>query len=446
MKRSDWSRAGICLAVSVVVLLWPVSLLATDGHFLHGAGPVNEAMGGADTGICLDATGSIAWNPACTAEFFGRRLEFHGTLFDPWRAISSTVNANSFGPGMPGATITGTTVSKRDMSVMPGLAFIYHPKASATAYYAAMLAVSGFGVDYPVNSNFTNLFLTPQPPNGFGFGHLRSNYMLVTVPLGLSHQFSGKLSAGFALTPAMSMLQVIPAPFAAPVTAGNNGYPYYLAAGNNAPAYGAGFQGGVHYKINNAVSFGASYRSPVWFSNFKWNRADLTGAKHIITFRMNLPQVVSLGLGITASKSTKLGIDARWFDYENTAGFSKSGFLPTGAVAGFGWKNIWAVGGGVQQQVTHTTKLIVGYNFSQNPVPASLTFFNTPAPAIVQHHLGGGVVQSVGSWELNAAYYHAFQNSITGPWYSPMMGSVPGTSVTSAMHENSLTIGLAKSF
>ncbi len=44
-------------------------LLATDGHIMHGAGPVNEAMGGAGTGACLDVTGSIAWNPACTAVF-----------------------------------------------------------------------------------------------------------------------------------------------------------------------------------------------------------------------------------------------------------------------------------------------------------------------------------------------------------------------------------------
>jgi hypothetical protein len=34
---------------------------------------------------------------------------------------------------------------------------------------------------------------------------------------------------------------------------------------------------------------------------------------------------------------------------------------------------------------------------------------------------------------------------ITGPWISSS-GAIPGTSVTSAMHENSVTIGLAKSF
>jgi len=99
----------------------------------------------------------------------------------------------------------------------------------------------------------------------------------------------------------------------------------------------------------------------------------------------------------------------------------------------------------VEQQVTPSTKIIAGYNYSGNPVPAKLSFFNTPAPAIVQHHVSGGIVQKVGSWDVNLTYYHAFQNSITGPWISGQ-GAIPGTSVTSSMSENSVTVGLGKSF
>src|SRR5206468_2159713 len=110
-------------------------------------------------------------------------FEFHGTIFVPWRSVSSTVAANAFGPGMPGAILSGTTVSKTDTSFMPGIAFIYHP-SGATAYHFGMLAVSGFGVDYPENTDFSNPILTRQPPNGFGFGRVRSDYMLVTLPVG----------------------------------------------------------------------------------------------------------------------------------------------------------------------------------------------------------------------------------------------------------------------
>lgn len=430
-------------ALVTFVVLGPVTLRATDGHFLHGAGPVNEAMGGADTGICLDATGSIAWNPACPSEFRGRRFEFHGTIFTPWRSLSSTVNANAFGPGVPGATLSGTTVSHTDTSFMPGLAFIYHRSGSSMAYHAAMLAVSGFGVDYDQNTNFSNPILTAQAPNGFGFGRIRSNYMLVTIPTGMSRKFTERLSAGFSLVPSLSMLQVIPAPFSPPVTGGST-MPYYLSAGNNAPALGMGANVGVHYTYK-AVSLGASYRSPIWFRKFNWNRKDLSGVSHAMSFQMNLPQVVSLGTGLGVSKSTRVAFDARWFDYANTAGFDKVGYKADGSVAGFGWKSIWAFGGGVQQKVWAATKLMAGYNYSQNPVPAQYTFFNAPAPAIVQHHVSGGIIQAFGKSEVMATYYHAFQNSITGPWISGQ-GPIPGTSVTSKMSENSLTFGFARSF
>jgi long-chain fatty acid transport protein len=427
------------------MMLCPLNLFATDGHFLHGAGPVNEAMGGADTGICLDATGSIAWNAACSTEFKGRRFEFHGTGFAAWRSLSSTVNANSFGAGIPGATLSGTTISHRNASFMPGLAFIYHPQGSRNAYHAAMLAVSGFGVDYNQNTDFSNPILTAQPPNGFGFGGIKSNYMLLEVPMGVSRSLSDKLSVGASAVPALSMLQVVPAPFSAPVMAGSTS-PYYLSAGYNTPAFGGGFNAGAHYKINQVASIGLAYHSPIWFQHFSWDRKDLTGINHTLTFQMNLPQLLSMGVGITPSKKTRIGVDARWFNYANTAGFSKAGFNTDGSVAGFGWNNIWAVGGGIQQQVRASFKVIGGYNFSQNPIPAKYTFFNTPAPAIVQHHVSGGVVKTLSSgWEVNANYYHAFRNTITGPWYSSM-GAVPGTSVTSRMSENSLTIGLSKSF
>lgn len=426
-----------------LILIWPVASSATDGHFLHGAGPVNEAMGGADAGLCLDATGSIAWNPACTARFAGRRFELHGTIFIPWRSLSSTVDANSFGPGMPGATLSGTTQSKTDTSFMPGFAFIYHPSGSSNAYHFGMLAVSGFGVDYPANTDFSNPILTSQPPNGFGFGRVRSDYMLVTLPVGLGRQISERLSVGFSAVPSFSMLQVIPAPFSAPISGGST-MPYYLSARNHAPAFGGGFNLGLHYAFEK-VNFGVSYRSPVWFQQFAWKSKDLTGTSHNLDFKMNLPQVISVGTGISPGKNTRIGVDVRWLNYENTTGFDEVGYNDDDAVSGFGWKNIWTVGGGIQQKVSKSTKIMAGYNFSQNPVPDKYTFFNTPAPAIVQHHATAGFTQSVGTIDLTATYYHAFKNSITGPWISPM-GAMPGTSVTSSMSENSVTFGFGKTF
>jgi long-chain fatty acid transport protein len=143
-----------------------------------------------------------------------------------------------------------------------------------------------------------------------------------------------------------------------------------------------------------------------------------------MNFQMNLPQVVSIGGGVSPTKSTRIGIDARWFSYESTAGFSKVSYNADGSVAGFRWKNIWAVGGGVQQQVSKSIKLMAGYNYSQNPVPAQYTFFNTPAPAIVQHHVSGGIFKSLGKCDLTATYYqHSKTQSLARGF--PVMGRFP---------------------
>jgi hypothetical protein len=156
-------------------------------------------------------------------------------------------------------------VSGPNLSLMPGFAFVYRRSGSSSAYHIGMLAVSGFGVDHAENTNFSNPILTPQAPNGFGFGRIRSNDMLVTAPIGIARQLTERFSVGFSAVPSFSMLQVIPAPFSPPVTAGST-MPYYLSAGNNAPAFGAGFNAGAHYAISK-VSVGVSYRSPVWFSH-----------------------------------------------------------------------------------------------------------------------------------------------------------------------------------
>lgn len=220
--------------------------------------------------------------------------------------------------------------------------------------------------------------------------------------------------------------------------------PYYLSGTYHAPSFGGGVDVGVHYAFEK-VNLGVSYRSPVWFGNFNWNSKDLTGTSHAMAFNMNLPQVVTVGTGVSPAKNTHIGIDARWINYANTSGFNQVGYDSNGAVSGFGWNNIWAIGGGVQQKVSKSIKLMGGYNYSGNPVPDKYTFFNVPAPAIVQHHITGGATWTVGKAELTATYYHAFQNSITGPWISAQ-GPMPGTSVMSKMSENSVTVGFAKSF
>ena len=132
------------------------AMMATDGHLLHGVGPVNQSMGGAATGVCLDPTGSIAWNPACTAVFTGRSLDISAEYFVPWRELSSSVNANAFGPGMPPVDMSGTTWSETNAALLPNFTFIKRDDGSPVAIHFGLLGTAGFGVDYAASTDFSN--------------------------------------------------------------------------------------------------------------------------------------------------------------------------------------------------------------------------------------------------------------------------------------------------
>ena len=78
--------------------------------------------------------------------------------------------------------------------------------------------------------------------------------------------------------------------------------PYYLVGGKQCTCFGIGCKCRSAL-CHRALSIGVSYRSPVWFQNFTWNREDLTGVPTRMNFQMDLPQVVSMGAGITATRA-----------------------------------------------------------------------------------------------------------------------------------------------
>ena len=96
---------------------------------------------------------------------------------------------------------------------------------------------------------------------------------------------------------------------------------------------------------------------------------------------------------------------------------------------------------GAQLRPLPRVALRAGYNYSGNPIPDALSMFNTPAPAVVQHHatVGAGYLFTNG-FGIDVAFYRAFENTITGP-FQTMAGAAPGTSVSSSMSESSFLVG-----
>lgn len=414
---------------------------ATDGHFLHGVGAINSAMGGVAVARSTSILGAFFVNPAGLAEFNGTRVELGFELFRPDRTVSSAMG-----------TYGGSTTSSSEVTPIPAFGWSRALKGDRVVVGLAGIGAGGFGVDY--HTDPTNPILMPRP---VGFGQVFSSFQMMKIIPAVAIRATSKLRVGFAANVDWASLAVDPMPIASPaVDPGPDGVPntaddraFYSSATDADGAFGAGLQAGLQYAVTPSLSLGVSYVSPQWFQNFEFgavyenpNRPDFNMPR-TITFGMDVPAVYGAGLAYSPSARLTAGVDAKYITYASTRGFEESGFAPDGAVRGFGWQNIWSFATGIELRPTTKVAARVGYNYSGNPIPDSLTMFNMSAPAVVQHHATLGLgYQLVDGFGVDLAYYRAFKHSISGPFQS-MSGAVPSSSVTSSLSENSFLIGFS---
>lgn len=432
--QKPWKK-GLVMGLLFSALVALEEAHATDGHFLHGVGAINSAMGGASVATSEDTLGAIFNNPATLSDVGPLRFDFSFELFKPQRAVES-----SAGP------FSGKTESESDLVPIPAFGLSQRPEGSRVSYGLGVLAIAGFGVDYPQDN--ANPILAPAPN---GFGHLFSNYQLMKISPSLGYQLTPSVSVGAALNFDWASLAVEPMPIAAPDCSSATAC-FYPSTSNQVGAYGFGFQLGVQYRLSERMKVGAAYTSTQRFQKFQWNTVHPNpnlpnfGQAEAISFRLDVPQVLGFGLGWEPSSTVLVAADARWMNYAATKGFEEKGFNADGSVKGFGWKNIWTFGVGVRVRPRADLAVRVGYNYSQNPIPNELSFFNIPAPALIQHHLTGGVGYDLSPrTQLNLAVYHAFENSGEGPMQTPA-GAVAGTTVKNSLSENAGLIEISYRF
>jgi long-chain fatty acid transport protein len=410
-------RKGSALLL-VLVLATPAAY-AGNGHFLHGIGAVNSAMGGAGVALPIDPLGALLLNPALLTDLDGSRFSFSAEYNTQKNAVESRV-----GP------FSGRTEDDSDPALIPAFGWTRHKSGSRLAYGMGFLGLAGFGADYPQDS--TNPILAPQPQ---GFGRVYSNYQFMKVPLVVAWRVNESLSLGVSLNTARASLTADPAGFAAPDCSGPAG-PCFFPRVNSDSAWGYGLGVGVFYKINPAFALGLSYNTETDFEDFEWNSAVANpnlptfGRNRKIELQLNAPAVLVGGLAYTPSDRLAIAVDGKWINYENTEGFKDV----------LGFQDITVFDAGVQWRATDRFILRAGYNRGENPIPEERTFLTVPVPAIFEDRVAAGFGTRVNdNLELDAAYYHVFENRITGPFLGPT-GPVPGTSVTTEMAMDSIVL------
>lgn len=421
--------------VAAIAAATPRPAAAGNGHFLHGVGAVNSALGGAGVALPNDALGALALNPALVGRLDGYQFQFSLENVDQQNAVESHV-----GP------FAGRTEDEGDDAAVPAFGWTHHKKDSRFAFGMGFLGLAGFSVDYPQDS--TNPILAPQPR---GFGRLYSSYQYLKIPFAVAYRVNDQLSLGASLNIARATLAGDPVGFAAPdCSPSPGGLLCYFPRVDSDSAMGHGLQVGAHYQATPAFALGFSYTTETKFEDFEWNTAHANpnlpnfGTGRKVKFELGAPAVAALGLAWTPSGKLSVALDAKRIFYSSTPGFGDSGINPaTGAIRGPGWEDIDVFALGIQYAATPKLTLRGGYNKSDNPIPDAQTFFSLFAPGIFENHATAGLGYQVGEkLRLDLAYYRAFKNDASGPLFT-LTGPIPGAGVKQEIALESLILTLS---
>ncbi len=427
----------------LIVILSAAQAAAQFGPVLTGAGSVNRSMGGASTAAPLSPAGALLWNPATLSGLRFSELEVGGELLFPHTSVSSSVPANTFGPGAPPVDLSGRTDSQESVFALPTIALSYRSEELPFTYGLGVFALAGFGLDYAGST--TNPILTPPPPVGLGFGPIYSQFQAMQIAPALVYEVTDRVSVSFSPLLNIGMAQLDPAVIAAPDDANGDGFFSYPPGMHSRTAWGGGFSLGTYYQ-GDAWDFGACYKSQQWFQPYQFNTTNELGVPRVVEFQLDLPSIISIGTSYKGVERWLLAADLRYLDYAHTDGFGDSGFAPTGALRGVGLNSIFALALGAQYQAFDDLSLRAGYSWSQNPISPGQTSANVASPVIIEHVLSAGATYQVSdALSLSLAYTHAFENSTTGPIVLPG-GAIPGTAITSTAAADMLIFGATVKF
>ena len=422
------TRLKVLLLLASMALV-PGSVFA-QGHMIQGVGPVNSAMGGAGTALPNESLGALTFNPALITEVKGNQLSFTNEFGMDDIQIDTTVGGR-----------TGHAESTKQVTVLPGFGWMMRDPNKKLALGFGLIGLGGFRTDYKQDDAS---ILFAQPPAGFG--RIFAEYRLTKIPVALALALTPKLSVGVSANVYLGEFGVAPLPykFFDVDAAGNR---WYQSAGKMTNRYALSAQVGVLYKVNDKVNLGASITTPQNFKAYSWNSTNANpssrqfGQGTKVSYDLDGPMVVSAGTGLTLSPKTKVALDGMFTKYEGVHGFGgpggvipatstagvSGGTSPGGLVDPFGWKNIWTVKAGVQQQVTDKAIVRAGYHYSQSPIQSKNVLSATGAPLTTTSQYSVGLGMKMFPFlEADLSAYMAPRAHVTGP-LTALTGQTVGT-------------------
>ncbi len=242
------------------------------------------------------------------------------------------------------------------------------------------------------------------------------------VSLAYAYKLTNKISIGIQPNFNYESLELAPNPTANPDMTGK-GYP----TTDVASALGYGAQIGIFYDSHDMLKLGMSYKTKQYFSEYTFKNTYLDGtAAPDNNFTMNYPAILSFGMGLSGKK-IDFAADVRFVNYKDTEGFAESGWkinaangFPTGAVNGFGWRDMTIFSVGLQYKLLKNLPVRIGYTNNTNPITDELAFYSVSAPAVIENAAQIGLGYTFGKLDVNVVYHKGFRgNGNTGKMLNP---------------------------
>lgn len=391
------------LAAALALALVAAEASATNGYFAHGYGTHYKGLAGAGAALPLNSLG-VATNPA-TAAFLGARYDASLSLFNPNR--SYTVNGSPSGfPGTFGLT-PGEVESDSRYFPVPALGANWGAGESG-AFSLALYGNGGMNTDWPTATfyagaptgvNLSQMFVAPTYA-----ARIAGRHALGVTAIGAVQWFEAKGVGSFA-------------PFSsAPSRLSDNGTSY---------SYGGGLRLGYLGEWSRYLSFGASYQTRIWMSEFDDYAGLFAGQGDF-----DIPANWVAGIAIKPTENVDIAVDVQQVLYSDVPSVANPLLpnlmqAPLGADggAGFGWEDVTTVKAGVQLRAGEGWTWRAGYSYSTQPIPESEVLFNILAPGVEQQHLTFGFSKLIkGTQEISLAVMRAFSTAVKGP--NPL--EVPG--------------------
>jgi len=436
------------------------SAFATDGYQLIGIGQYAVGMGGAVVAAPDDPLSAAISNPAGLA------------LIHPQAAFSAEI----FNPTRKTNLGFGEIGSHSNVYGIPAIGWVAPAFGDGIVFGGGVYGTSGLGVNYlqpnvmgPAYQFVNNGQLqNPAPTLAEGVAQAYSSITFIQMAPSIAMKVNNHLAVGASLNIAAEQgsFQQTFTPYSPIVT--KNGLNAYIGGGLNLStpswAYGVGITLGALYKVNDKVTLGATYKSPIFFTPLTFqggvqalsmpNGTQIQGKPGQYSGHLNYPQQVALGLAIRPIPQWLVSVEGQWINWHNTLNtFNIYGPWQDGTSVvplALNWRNQWVANIGTQYDVNNWLQVRAGYTWGSNPVPnnSNAIAANTIFPAIVQNAITFGATQKLGmGWKLTEAYMHEFSNTITSaPGYAPFAPGDLRQAASSTLAENSYGIQIGYDF